>query len=130
MVVPYNTKTASPPKRRRKRTINVDTIESGNDYCKINQAITVKPSAPPMVKMHQKNEKFHPLLNMFKHALDKEMLLLKQQTNDAVIRISNRLSVVQRKYTFLVNTQRDKRRRRVPTQKPILLVGKVVRRSR
>ena len=73
-VVPYDTRIASPPKRRRKRSFNVDTTDSGNDYCKINQATTVKPSAPPMVKVHRKNEKFHPLLNMFKHALDKELV--------------------------------------------------------
>jgi hypothetical protein len=129
-VVPYDTRIASPPKRRRKRSFNVDTTDSGNDYCKINQATTVKPSAPPMVKVHRKNEKFHPLLNMFRHALDKEMLLLKKQTNNAVIRIANRLSAVQRKYAFLINSHRSKRRRRMPTQKPILIMGKVVRRGR
>ena len=129
---PYNSiSSQNPTKRRRKRSLNVVSCHDSNssNILTHNNNVEIKPSAPPppsMIVVHGKN-RLPSLLNIFQISLDKEFKIFERKTNEAVNKISNRLSRVHRKYKYVINKNRKRTKSNDIINEPVV-VARVVRR--
>ena len=127
-MIPYDSTTQASSKRRRRRSIsNRNSVTVGTPIPSAPPASAFKPS----IREKSRN-RFTALFQMFDEALSNELEKFQSKTDEAVHKISERLSKVYVQYKFALNLRRSNnghknKNNRVATP---LLVAKVVRMSK